>query len=155
MNLSLLWCRVPLRVLLVRDGWCEELGAELSAVASEERAYDAVERLVAALDSLASPSAHPSVSDDDVRSGAACRTALQLLAPHLTRLERTYSELERAENAGDDASDSSYNYFASMRQRIVKLRKLIAPTERDELWSMIICEFHLSSFVLYITYQQN
>ena len=58
-------------MLLVRDGWCEELSAELFAVASEEGAHDAVDKLVTALESLESPSAYPSVSDDDVRAGAA------------------------------------------------------------------------------------
>lgn len=123
-------CRVPLRVLLVRDGWCEELGAVLSDVASEEGAHDTIERLLAAIELLASPSAHPSVSEDDVRSGATCRATLKPLATILTRFERIYSELERAD-AGD-ASESS-SYFASMHQRIAKLRKLLSPTDRDEL----------------------
>ena len=115
-------------MLLVRDGWCEELGAELSGVAFGEGAHDAVEKLVTAFESLASPSAHPSVSDDDVRAGAACRAVLQPLEPPLARLERTYSELKRSE-----VGDASGSYFTSVHQRIVKFQKLIVPTARDEL----------------------
>ena len=70
-----------------------------------EGAHDAAWKLVSALESLAAQSAHPSVSEDDVRAGAACHAVLQPLKSTFERLERTYSELERAE-----ASDVSSSY---------------------------------------------
>ena len=62
-----------------------------SGVASEEGAQETSEKLVTALVSLAAPSAHPSVSEDDVRAGAAYHAVFQALDSTLERLERTYS----------------------------------------------------------------
>ena len=60
-----LWLGSFLRVHFVRDSRCEELGAELSGVAFDEGAHDSAEKLVKALESFASQSAHPPVSDDE------------------------------------------------------------------------------------------